>query len=168
MKRIALPLVLLSALALGWVLAPYVQQQLRGTEQVTLLEGADCRHTHTDGTRSNQWPCLATVKNGDTLSLTLDPANTPPLAVLSIQVRYQGHTLPDEVQLRFEGDDMYMGETPVFLKRSEFDPQQWKGNGSLAICTRERMTWRATAALYYESEVFEVPFRFDAVAPTTD
>ena len=60
---------------------------------------------------------------------------------------------------------MYMGETPVFLTRSEFDPDLWEGNSSLAICTRERMTWRATVGLYQGKDVIEVPFRFDAVMP---
>lgn len=168
MQRAVLPVVLISFLALGWWLAPYLQQQLRGAEAVTLLDGADCRQTDSNGIIHNQWPCSATLQDGSQLSLTLDPANTPPLAVLNIQLHYQGNALPDEMRLRFEGDDMYMGETPVFLKRSEFDPTLWEGNGSLAICTRERMTWRATASLYQGSNVIEVPFRFDAVAPTTD
>jgi len=168
MQRAALPVVLISFLALGWWLAPYLQQQLRGAETVTLLDGADCRQTDSNGIIHNQWPCSATLQDGSQLSLTLDPANTPPLAVLNIQLHYQGNALPDEMRLRFEGDDMYMGETPVFLKHSEFDPQRWEGNGSLAICTRERMAWRATVSLHYPSEVFEIPFRFDAVAPATN
>jgi hypothetical protein len=168
MQRFVLPIVLISFLALGWWLAPYLQQKLRGVEQITQLQGADCRQTQADGEITNQWPCHATLNDRDGLTLTLDPANTPPLAVLSIQLHYQGSTAPEEIHLRFEGDDMYMGETPVFLKRSEFDPQHWEGNGSLAICTRERMTWRATASLYYPAEVIEVPFRFDAVAPATN
>jgi hypothetical protein len=168
MPRLTLPALLIGFVALGWWLAPYLQQQLRGAEAVSLLDGADCRQTDADGAIHNQWPCSSAVSNGDQLTLTLGPANTPPLAVLAIQLRYQGNALPDDMRLRFEGEDMYMGETPVFLKRSEFDPTLWEGNGSLAICTRERMTWRATASLYQGSNVIEVPFRFDAVAPTTD
>lgn len=165
MQRILLPLVLVSFLALGWWLAPYLQQQLRGADRVTELPGADCRQTQTDGMLVNQWPCLATVDTEAQLTLSLDPADTPPLTVLTVQLRYQGAQRPDDLQLRFEGDDMYMGETPVFLKRSEFDPDLWEGNSSLAICTRERMTWRATVSLYQGKDVFEVPFRFDAVMP---
>ncbi|MGA1562164.1 MAG: hypothetical protein ACO376_04195 [Gammaproteobacteria bacterium] len=168
MQRILLPIVVLSFLALGWWLAPQLQQHLRGAESITELPGADCRITHADGTIINQWPCTANVNDTTQVTLTLDPADTPPLAVLTIQLRVEGLDETGTPELRFEGDDMYMGETPVFLKRSEFDSELWEGNSSLAICTRERMTWRATVSLSQSGDVTEIPFRFDAVAAATN
>ncbi len=168
LRRILIPILLIALLTLGWSVAPHLQQALRGATSLESLAAIDCRTTDPNQTPYNRWPCIGQLKDGAQLQLSIAPAHTPPLTPLQIHIRYQGNNPPEELQLRFEGDDMYMGETPVFLSRSAVDPRRWEGSSSLAICTRKQMTWRATASLYWGKDVLELPFRFEARTPNTN
>jgi hypothetical protein len=109
-----------------------------------------------------QGPCTGHLPEGGKVMFAIEPRSLPLLQPLTLEVRIQG---PEAtyVEIDFAGTDMNMGYNRVRL--NAVGPGAWRGQATLPVCVRNRMTWEAKVLLATDLGLMAAPFRFDTFSP---
>lgn len=107
--------------------------------------------------------CTAVLPGGGKVRFAIDPRSIPVLKPLDLTVHVDG-IQTRRVSVDFAGTDMNMGYNRVALESR--GTGQWKGQASLPVCVRSRMTWEARVLLETDIGIMAAPFRFDTFTPT--
>lgn len=109
-----------------------------------------------------QGPCTGLLPEGGKVMFEIEPRSIPLLQPLTLEVRIQG---PEAtyVEVDFAGTDMNMGYNRVRL--NAVGPGAWRGQATLPVCVRNRMTWEAKVLLATDLGLMAAPFRFDTFSP---
>ncbi len=113
--------------------------------------------------------CSVTLPNREIVSLEFSPRPIPQLKPFQITLKTQNTaSQPENIQIRFEGEEMYMGflQFPLKPKKTtqlENREYQFSGTGVLSICTLKKMVWIAFLEMEMNGIRYEIPFRFETI-----
>lgn len=138
-------------------------------------------------------PCSVRFDSGGEVMLEIVPRAIPAVRPLQLQVTLSNLPTPDRVEVDFDGVEMEMGFNRIRLhpvdgnggvngngrpastriagdglpevRAARSGPAQWRGQGMLPVCVRDRMTWEARVLLQYPQRLLAAPFRFETVRP---
>ena len=138
--------VLLPLLLLIYLLQDYLDAYLQRDAQVMACD-------------INLESCQLDLKEGQRLSLTMNPAPAASLTPLTFTLLVKGEQ-PQGVWLDLQGTEEYMGinQTPFI-----YEAGVWRGKTELAVCTTGRMLWQGRLMITLKSsETLPVDFFFEA------
>jgi hypothetical protein len=102
-------------------------------------------------------PCKISLKNGATVSFSIEPRSIPVAEELQLEVSVSGQQV-DEVVVDINGLVMKMPPNRVELKK--VGNGHFTGKGGLSFCSRNAMEWETVVELDTENKKIKVPFRF--------
>ncbi len=117
------------------------------TETTALDESCDLR----------QGACTSQLASGGQISFSINPHNIQILKPLALQVKTKGVTVTS-ASVDFVGIGMDMGFNRS--KLTSEDQMNFKGDGMLPICSKNKMHWEARVQLQTDKGLVIVPFRF--------
>lgn len=103
--------------------------------------------------------CVVRLPSGQSLALSLEPAEIRPLQPFTIRARLAVDT-PSAIEVRFRGEDMAMGEVATRLIPQA--PGEFTGQATLPVCVTGRMRWRMTLLIRDGGAEVAVPFLFSS------
>jgi hypothetical protein len=127
--------------------------ELEAEQQITSVESP----FSTDKTlcQFNQTPCIQAV-NGLSVSLMISPENTPSEKPLAVQLDLSEPV--QELSVRLEGRDMFMGVIPI--KLSQIAKTRYQGNLLYGSCSSNYMVWRMFISFTLRGKQQTVMFDF--------
>ena len=133
---------------IGYALARQIPLWLaKPVVTATAAAGCDLQHT----------ACSADFADGVRVSLAIAPQPLRANQALSLQVHADG-LAAQQVEVRFSGVDMNMGliDTPLSANADG----SFRGQTTLSICIRQRMTWRAEVSVEGRDTLYRTHFDF--------
>ena len=108
--------------------------------------------------------CTAHLPGGGKVQFSIEPRSIPVLRPLALTVRVEGLD-PRSVQVDFSGTDMNMGYNRIALELVA--EGSWKGQATLPVCVRSRMSWEARVLLHTDAGIMAAPFRFETFSSSS-
>lgn len=104
------------------------------------------------------------MPGGGKVQFGIEPRSIPVLRPLALTSRVEGLN-PRSVEVDFAGTDMNMGYNRIALE--SVGEGGWKGEATLPVCVRSRMSWEARVLLHTDAGIMAAPFRFDTFSSSS-